>query len=253
MNRIAGINKVFGIVCMSIFVLSLLVAVSIKSVTAVPTGPGTVTPISSSRLSTNAGGNVSAQAGNVSEFNFQATSITSTWQGYFGNVTGSIVLGNSQNNTFYNWNLASPQGEIYATRIATTPSWSTVLCANKTHVADEDTALGVNQVIDADSVNRTFLNSTIFSDFFVGSTQINGSADSGCYATRMYNSTGQQSENDWTEVLLQDSGNLIYTALLEQDAIGFDNRTHDFQMLVGENGHDGDQTVTPYYFYLELE
>jgi hypothetical protein len=232
----------------SLFTLTLITC---AAAIAAPSGPGTVTTVSSSRFGSVPGYNLSAIAGNVTELSINGTTITQTWQGYFGNITGKIVLGNANNQTFYDWNLASPRGEIYATRTSSVPSWANVRCANFTNVNSEDAALGVNQANDADSVNRTFLNTTDFTSFYVGSVLINNAL--GCYGTRMYNATGVKSSTTFAEVLLHDNTNLIYTALLDQNALGFDNRNHDFEMLVGENGHSGDSTVTPYYFYLELE
>ncbi len=222
-------------------------------VLADPTGPnGTITPISSSRYTADSGKTTNAIAGNITEFNLNANSVTQTWQGYFGNITGRIILGSVNNDTFYDWSLTNPQGEIYATRLSTTPTWSSVACANSGNITAEDTALGVNQSRDADSVNRTFLNTTTFSTFYVGSVEINqGTQD--CFATHMYNGTGPQSTY-FPEVLLTDgSGEIIYTGLIESDSIGFDDRSHDFQMIVGEDGHDGDTSPSVYYFYLELE
>lgn len=235
-----------------LFVVALSLSV-VGIVLAEPTGPTeAITPLSSSRFGLNAAQTTSAFAGNVTEFNLNANSITQTWQGYFGNITGRIVLGNSNNNTLYDWTLSSPQGEIYATRLATVPTWSSIACADSTDISTEETALGVNPAVDKDSVNNTFFNTTSFSTFYVGSVEINqGSQD--CYATYLYNSTGPQSV-DFAQVLLADgSGEIIYTGLLEDDALGFDGRTHDFQMLVGEDGHDGDTAPSTYYFYLELE
>jgi hypothetical protein len=68
----------------------------------------------------------------------------------------------------------------------------------------------------------------------------------------MYNASGVKSTTNFAEVLLSDTSNMIYTSVLEQKAVGFDNRPHDFEMLVGENGHGGDMNPTTYFFYLEL-
>jgi len=233
-----------------LFVILFVGLLSLFFVVAVPTGPTTVNNIGSSRYSTSTAGNVSAIAGNVTEINFAANSITQTWQGYYGNITGTIVLGNSNNQTLYNWNLASPSGQVYATRTSATPTWTSVRCANQTEVNSEDTTLGVNQSIDPDSVNKTFLNTTSFNSFYVGSVNINTSLN--CRAVQLYNGTGASSSS-FQEVVLSDGSNLVYTSLLANDANGFDNKTHDFEMIVGENGHLGDTTSTPYYFYLELQ
>ena len=219
------------------------------SITAVPTGPTNIDVISSERYPVTSASNLSAVAGNVTEVNFMSNAITQTWQGYFGNISGTILLGNSNNQTMYNWNSASPSGQIYATRNTLVPSWGVIRCANITDVAAEEVALGVNPAIDSDSVNRTFTNVTNFNPFFVGSININTTQN--CYAVNLHNSTSQPDER-FSEVLLHDNVELVYTALLTSDTFGFDNRTHDFEMIVGEDGHSGDTASTLYYFYLEL-
>ena len=243
-----GILKKFKILFL-LFLINILFIISIARVSSVPSGPTSVTNIGSSRYSLPNAANISAVAGNVTELNFAGTTITQTWQGYFGNVTGTIILGNSNNNTLYNWNLTSPAGQIYATRVVTVPVWANIRCANQTEVNVEDLALGINQSVDGDSVNRTFTNTTGFNSFYVGSLNIN--ATQNCRAVQLFNSTGQVSPN-FAEVLLSDTNTLIYTGLISNPALGFDNRTHQFEMLVGQNGHLGGTTSTPYYFYLEL-
>lgn len=234
-----------------IFGLLMILLLSATLVSAAPSGPSTVSPLGSSRFSPSVAANISAYAGNVTEVNFISSTITQSWQGYFGNITGNLVLGTVENKTLYDWTLNSPAGEIYATRTAATPTWTSIRCANLTELDSEETNLGINQAIDVDAVNKTFFNTTSFTTFYVGSVEINQSSQN-CYATNLYNETGAQSAF-FSEVLLMESGNMIYTALLEKDILGFDNRTHDFQMIVGENGHLGDTSTTPYYFYLELQ
>jgi hypothetical protein len=235
-------------------IVFVLLGLSLATFTfALPTGPNApITPISVSRYdASTAGQDVDAYAGNVTEMDLAATIITQTWQGYFGNVTGNIVLGDANNNTMYNWDLTSPSGQIYATRTGSVPTWTSIRCANITNVGSEETALGVTQATAADSVNNTFFNTTSFTGFYVGTVNINTTQD--CYAVRLHNSTGVPSTTNFAEVLLHDNTNLVYTTILDKNAVGFDNAPHDFQMIVGENGHNGDTTSTAYYFYLELQ
>jgi hypothetical protein len=231
-----------------IMVLVFLGILSVSFVLGAPTGPTSTTVGATSRYPTGSAANVSAIAGNVTELNFAANVTTSTWQGYYGNVTGKIVLGNANNRTLYDWNLTNPTGEIYATRTASTPTWSSIRCANSTEVESEDVSLGA-AVTDADTANKTFLNTTTFTSFFVGSVNINTTQN--CRAVNLNDENGAPS-SDFAQVLLSDNTNFIYTALVTAPALGFDNVNHQFQMIVGENGHNGDTSTTPYYFYLEL-
>lgn len=225
-----------------------------------------------------------ALAGNVSELNFNASTITRTYQGFVGNVTGIIVLGDVNNNTLYDWSLASPQGEIYAVRSVTVPTWEQVTCASQGEIQSEDLRLIVNETIDEDAVNRTFVvggapdqllrhPTSDFShpQFWVANQSV---AASDCAVATLYNSTYQPSA-DFKEVLLSDNVNVpvtpgsstegfvIYTAIISHtinpfgDSDGFDGRYYDFEMLVGEDGHGAETgstgTTSTYWFYLELD
>ena len=61
--------------------------------------------------------------------------------------------------------------------------------------------------------------------------------------------------NQFEETILYEatSGSVIFTTILDENVLGFDNAYHDFEMLVLENGHGINSGTTPYYFFLELE
>ncbi len=222
---------------------------------------------------------VDAQAGNVSELVIYGYSLTQTWQGFFGNVTGLISLEDSSNNTFYNWSVASPEGEVYATN-GTSVTWNYVQCFNFTatgmnslnstfcnetltggttnlcgkNLSELETEFGLSYN-DVDGVNETF-NFTWDTDthdsFFIGNLEF---SEGECVFTRIFGDTGKPETNEFEEVLLFDPINnvTIFAAILEQDLLGFDNKNYDFEMIVLENGRLGDTAVTPYYFYVEIE
>ncbi len=189
---------------------------------------------------------LNASAGNLTELTTHLNFNTEAWQGYYGRVVGQIVLDDPNGNNLYNWTAASPTGKIYAVR-SISVDWPNVGCANIPSISHEDTALGIHPT-DADSLDNTFFNTTPIPAFYVGSILINSSRD--CYATKLYNATSQP--GDFTEVLLSDNNQMIYTSLISPNSLGFDNSGHDFEMIVGENGHLGDTAPTTYYFYLEM-
>jgi len=252
----------------------LLAVLTITVVSALPSGPTQpIVPAKSERYPTWVPQTVAAEAGNVTEFNTNGSSITRTWQGYFGNITGMIVLGDANNNTLYDWYLASPQGEIYAVRNAIVPTWTSVRCADQTELQAEDVALGVNESVDEDAVNLTFViggapdqkaryPASDFTHplFYVANQTI---VDNSCPVVTLYNSSREPSPY-FKEVMLSDgSANMIYTGIIAHtlnpfaESDGFDARTHDFEMIVGENGHGNDigpsAIISTYWFYLELE
>jgi hypothetical protein len=246
-----------------------------------PVGPESVTNSSERFESTTWNPyNISAIAGNITSLNIHSWTLTRTWAGFYGNISGTIVLSDANNNTMYDWNDASPNGRVYASRDSAV-TWSAIACANKTSILDGTEAefSGTNITDEKngkypmDSPNATFVSSASpgvsmyanYSTFWVGPVQINGTGIAGeCLSTVMHNSTGyvdgaQNAGNDpalFREVALADgsgNGDIVYTAILENDKTGFDGATHDFQMIVAENGHGTDTAVTQYYFYVELE
>lgn len=230
----------------------IAIALFMLSATAVigaPTGPTNIASGPSSRYDLNDGGyQVDAYAGNVTELNINATTITQGWQGYYGNVLGTIVLGDSSNKTLYDWSLTTPSGEIYASR-ASSITWTSINCSNSTEIASEETALGFTAA-SKDGIDETFTTPN-HPSFFVGNVNITTNS---CNSTNLHNSSSVSESTKWYELLLADgSSNMVYTALLENDKDGFNGSNYDFQLIVGENGHLGDASTTPYYFWVELE
>ena len=198
---------------------------------------------------------IQAQAGNVTSLNINSIRLSSRWQGYYGNITGAITLDDVQNNTLYNWQIASPQGEVYAVNHSTTPTWANVKCFNFTDntqnvtLTNLENSLGITDSLDSEGVNETF-NLTLTKSFSAGSKTI--SPNDKCPVVSLYQNdvyTGVK----FNETILfqnQSADMIIYTALLEQDATGFSGSTLDFEMIVGENGDL--PAATNYYFYVEL-
>jgi len=251
----------------------LLIIVQTGFVFAVsPTG-GAVTPGIPRTAPEDSAGTANAQAGNVTQLNIFGYTTTQTWQGYFGNVSGTIQLADAGNNVLYNWTLADPQGEIYASTNSSI-SWTNVQCFNFTANGlggDESgnggtTNLnGTNLSVlessfniasdDVDGVNETFtlIGAGTHDLFYTANKEF---SEGECRSTRVYGDSGQGESNEFEEVLLYEptSSSVIFTSLIEeQSVLGFDNSDYDFEMLVLEDGHSADTDSTVYYFFVELE
>ena len=248
--------KFFGRELLTTMVLGLIALSVMAFVMADPTGPDTVAAGAGGRRTiTVTSNNTGALAGNVTPLDITQTRVTTFWQGYYGNISGTIVLGNAAGSNLYQWSEASPQGEIYATKNSTTINWTNVGCANETQVVNEDTWLGAT-VASTDSAKKTF-SLTTHPSFQIGTKTI-----AGC-RSQSINASGGGSA--FWEALLVDNGTsgasmdddvVVYAAVLENNVNGFDGGLHDFQMLVGEPGSGSQQypngNPTTYYFYVEL-
>ena len=224
-----------------------------------PVGPDGLSTVSTSRrtISTSAQSRP-AEAGNVSELKMNTTTITQGWQGYYGNITGIIVLDDASNNSMYTWDWADPYGEIFATRDTDGIDWGAgnIICANISHIVTEESNLNFNLGTgqDADGINETF-NKTTHPAFNVSSN--NFAANQCNFTVSTYVDDAVDASRKFNETLLYSSSDtaLVYAAFIVQGgADGFKTGTtkYDFQMLVAEDGHQGDTSTTDYYFYVEL-
>ena len=202
---------------------------------------------------------VPALAGNLTELNITGVSQTKSWQGFFGNVSGTIILEDSSGMRFYDWSAAEPQGQVYAS-VNNTISWTSVGCAD----IEDDTFRGMwydyygMLDTDYDNINITYPY-TSHPEFYVGFTTVNG-----CRTTYTFVDSERQedpeAERDFPAVLLTDENDaLIFTSIIEdraegarQGKDGYDGGDYDFQLLVAENGQFGNSDTTPYYFWVEI-
>jgi len=112
-------------------IIYMLLIMSFSIVVAVEPFGANVTEESTGRAPADAPQSHAAIAGNVTELNIVGTTITQTWQGYFGNVSGTVQLADSSDNVLYNWSVASPSGEVYASTNSSI-DWSYAQCLNFT-------------------------------------------------------------------------------------------------------------------------
>jgi len=258
-------KAVLTLVLLTVFLVTLMF---VRNVSALPTG-ATLSEGESERLPTVNPDSDGAFAGNITRADFVAISITHSWQGYFGNVTGTLTLSDANNYTLYNWSLANPEGEVYAAN--DTITWTNIQCFNFTATGTyaDDTAqrgttslYGMNLSIleslfgikwdDEDGVNETFSDSTNHDLFYTNSLEFSAGE---CVAVNLFNASGTTNSEQFQEVLLYDPDDQlpVFASILEETSVlGFNQEDNDFEMIVLENGHGTDLAVTTYYFYLEL-
>lgn len=239
----------------------LIVFLSATALAVEPFGANVIN-LTSSRMNASAAGNATAIAGNVTELSISGFSITQSWQGYFGNVSGTIQLADSADNVMYNWSLASPEGEIYASTNDSI-AWSSIKCLEAergTYFEGLEEEFGI-EWDDVDGVNETFsLLGThengfglVHDLFYTNNIEFTAGE---CASTHIFAGSQNVSDSTFQEVLLYDTStySIIFTSILDdEDPIGFDGKSHDFEMLVLENGHLTDTSTTTYFFWVELE
>jgi len=240
-------NKIkYGFGSLLVFLIVITISIfSFNTVVAVdPQGANYSGEVTTTRGATEPEGH-SAYAGNVTRLDVTGFSTTQYWQGYYGNVSGTIQLADSGGNALYNWSAASPSGEVYVVNKSSNVAWDSIACFNVTLNGDnlENDFNVSNSAVDG-------LNETFKLDDHAGFTTAGTVFSSGqCNNTKLYNNAGV---GTFDEVLLTDGSDIVYASILLVDTVGFDGNTHDFEMIVLENGASGKATATNYYFYVEL-
>ncbi|MBN1793065.1 hypothetical protein JW826_05265 [Candidatus Woesearchaeota archaeon] len=216
------------------------------SVAAVPQGAN-ISVLATDNGTLRSADSHTAQGGSFTTLLLNVTSQTSKWKAYVGNVTGVITLDNINNQTIYNWQITSVQGEVYVSR-SSSVDFISMACANDVNITYEQGLLNINASSD-DSINNTFYRK-IHKSFVIGGTGL--VSNSSCYAIATFvNDTSQAPSEAATfqEVLMSDGGGLVYSTILENKRSGFDNSSYDFQAIVPD---DPTAVATTYYFYAEL-
>ncbi len=202
--------------------------------------------------------------GYIHEMNFNESQQTPRWKAYVGNITGELSIGDGTY-SLYDWPLTTVVGELFATRYTGTvgslrqgasvgtPIWANVACATQAAVINETSKLNHNATLDVDAMSRTFKQLGTFTNFRVGDKSVD---TNNCYGAFL-NQGGADQSTDWQQVVLEDSGDsanhdVMYAVQLENATAGFNNGLYDYQILLPENGAEGDQDNTAYYFYIEL-
>jgi|GEM_PF-2898276 len=253
MNLTKSINKIALLFVVGIMMLSTIwFAFANPDPVAVAAGGINIT--NSTHKLTGHPGNISVLAGNITKVTMNGYSQTQSWAGVVGKIKANLTLGDASSKKLYNWNDASPKGEIYAIASGSTPHWtnSSLTCYNLSAYGSAlNTLYGIGST-DADRANATFSTATGHTLFYAGPVRF---ALNACPSTQLF-ATGGAANAEFTEVLLRDSvaAKPIFVSLLANPVAnqGYNGKTYDFEMLVGEDGH-GNGATSAYNFYVELQ
>ncbi|MBN1503272.1 hypothetical protein JW930_07070 [Candidatus Woesearchaeota archaeon] len=193
-------------------------------------------------------GYVNTSGGTFTTLVLYAETQNPRWKAYAGNVTGLLTLDDANNYTIYRWTDVDITGEVYTSR-SSDIDWMDINCSSYSNITYEEGQLN-HTTTSADSINSTFMYK-IHKSFYVGEVFIKNST---CRSTVTWVNNTEQTiaENSlFQEILLSDGNNLVYATPVENNVIGFNNKTYDFQMIVAENT-DFNMPNTVYYFYVEL-
>ena len=174
---------------------------------------------------------IAAEGGNVTENTVESNASTTKWQGFWGNVSGSLRLGDGSA-IFYDWSGVTFQA-IYASP-AVAPSFGSLSGVDAALDLEAlDTAFGLTSA-DADSIASTMTGNTC-----VAGTEITAAAG-----------VTPNGAGAW-ETCVGDSGALGLGSVVFGTNIasgeGYNGDTIDYQIMVPAQG-----AGTDYYFFLEI-
>jgi hypothetical protein len=272
-NKVKVREAILPVVFLATFILVIFTIVI-----AAPIPPSTIENISIQTMGAtgstgtifNLTGNGTHAGGYVFTLRIQSKVQNKKWKAFVGNATGRLTLDDGDGYTIFDWVQfsGSVTGEVYATRSSGSVNWSNINCTwgyrrdpseytNKTAIEIENRAMFLTSTDDNITTTFSYYNHTAI---LVGTINIPAN---NCSSLKTYvNSTagGPLNQEIFTEVLLYDgtnesNGKVIYTTLIDSsNRYGYRNDSnYDFQMIVPENGSQGWNSATAYYFYVELE
>ena len=231
------VSIVFGFILMTLLLLGFSSAV-----------PDSVSyeNIANETKTTGAGTMFNISGGHLAFLNITATIQNPHWKAFLGWVHGRFTLDDSAGSTIYDWSLTTIRGSVYATRNSTTANWTGIQCATPANLETENIAL--HHTSPDDNLTATFNATANHPTFTVGMRTIDANS---CPALNTYINNQTQSAN-FFEMALYDGINIIYSTIINQNTVGYNGSSYDFQMLVPENGNSTWVGSTAYYLYVEL-
>jgi hypothetical protein len=191
--------------------------------------------VSDSRWNGTATGSDTTEGGNISALNISGTALTDKWAAYYGNVTGSLILGDATNQLYtWTWN-SSGSGEVCLSR-APAFDFSAVSVATG---ADVDTAWSFTGT-DSDSGANTFggsCNLTFAQSSVAGTQRINH--EDSTYETCVIDDGSGTSETDYA-----------FCSVLGT-AAAYNGISSNYEVMVPTTV--GASETETYYFYAELD
>ncbi len=185
--------------------------------------------------------NLTTEGGNVTELNLSSNISTEKWTGFWGNVTGDIVLAPNNVNMFYTWTWsASDGGEVCAVAAASGFDWSAVQSA----VGSVVDTIWFFDTGDTDSGTNTIATA--------GDMEVAGTFVSGTDCT----TTGTGGGDIFETCVLADNAaptlkdELAFCVNITSAGTLFNGQTGDYELLTATNETAGSSET--HYFWMEL-
>ena len=197
------------------------------------------TPTDKGEYSSSTAGSINVESGNIYLANVTGEQSTYHWAGIYGNATGTLVLGDSSSAKMFEWNAVAKY--VYFDD-DNSVAWGSLQAATCSDVETVYSFLAGA----SDSCSNTFTTTRNF--------------DSDVTTDSVANAIAAQTNDDtptayWYTIALGDGGTSDIVFVGEVDSAGhnaYNGDTANYQVILPEDGSDGDTTATTYYIWIEL-
>jgi len=218
------------VLALALVVMASAVMAADVSISGTPSDKGAYTD-------SNTGASTSVTAGHVHEVNINLQEGSNEWAGIFGNITGTITLGDGTS-TFFEWPLSTLPSYIYITYHSDI-NWASVAA---TSAANFSTILGteISWTANNEPVDQTFTGSA---DCGTGTTTI------AAYVYGDYNGDATISA-EWPVCAFEakdttgSNDRAVYAAAVTNNGQAYDGSTADYEAIVAAS-----TSGTTVYFY----
>ena len=215
--------------------LFILISLMIVSLAQAAPGGANITEGGSSSASGTSSTSLNIEDGNVTYVDIYSQQITGKWAGFFGNVSGALILGDSSNNLFYSWTVTNFDGAVVYATNDTISDWT------GGNIAPVNSTVLPSYLVGDYTDNFT----TTFdaTEAFVSSSLNKANTP---YASTWQNGA-QGALKTYGLYSAADNAN-IWAGLVDDNSESFkgENITVDYQILLPA------QAMTTYSFYLEM-
>lgn len=227
-------KKIFGLL-ISATIAFLLAAVIAY---AYPGGATATTPSDKGDYPEPSPGTVNVVSGHIYQSNLSTEQPTYHWAGIYGNVSGKLVLGDSNSKKMFEWDA---NATYVFFKNSSTINWGSLSNASCTDVENAFNFLNATGVSDDCEHTLTTTRDPGFKSFpDIGSTVAGQTYDN---STALY----------WWTLAVKDGSDIVFAGeVVPAHHAAYNGDSAMYQVILPENGNNGDTTATTYYVWVEL-
>jgi len=209
-------------------------------VAAEPGGAGVESSTDKGEFPAPSPGSVSVESGNIYEVNISTNQSTYHWTGVYGNATGKLVLGDSSGDKMYEWTAVAKYVYFDDDSSINWGSLASVTCS------DVEGVYGYLAGA-SDSCSNTFTATRNYD------SDVTSDSVANAIAAQTYDDNGAAY---WYTIAVGDGGtsDIVFVGETTGSSThgAYNGVQANYQVILPEDGGDGDTTAATYYIWIEL-